>query len=145
MSSYEASLRAAVFADHLCKQPNIQPTWTNFELIHAIFACYEERKPGATVYQCGRGTGVTRTLKEWVLWMDQPVTVVTSHPFPWQKLKGPRVAISGWDNPIVGLYARFTLLDSPFDGVRCTARAYDFTRWLQQYPHPAFYVDQRVY
>jgi len=147
MSSYEASLRAAVFIDHLSKRPGIQPARTNVKMIHALFTCHVDRKPGVTYYRCGIAACVTRTLKEWVLWTDQPVTVITSHPLAWRELKSHRVSISQWDNPLAGLYARFTLLDSPFEDFehRRSARAYDFEHWLRSFPHPAFYADQRVY
>lgn len=147
MSSYEASMQAAVFADHLSKRPNIWSSLTNLDMIHALFECYEERKPGVTIHRCGRGTCVTRTLKEWVMWIDQPIHVITSHPFPWRELRGPRLSLSSWNAPLVGLRPRFTILDSPFDDdvIGSSIITAKFKQWLREYPEPAFYADQRIY
>lgn len=139
--------QALTFVQHFERQPGILQSRTNDGLINALYESWRSRDPRypkVTVHECKRGSGVTRTLREWVQWIDQPVLVVTSQPQVWRDFG---IDATSWQFTLgVGQKPKFVLLDAPLppsslQSAYVTGR---FDAWLRKLRFPTFFADQRA-
>jgi hypothetical protein len=132
------------FIDHFHKQPGIDPSRTNYDLIDALFDCLQKQEPGVTSFKCGRGIGATQTLRGWAEWVRASVLVV-AQPFGWRHAN---IRVQSWTTSIRGLRIRpdIVLIDSAISKAssKSVVESARFEEWLGEIPYPAFLVDQRL-
>jgi hypothetical protein len=134
------------FVMHLETQPGHDAKYTNHRLIAALFECWEHRKQyvGVKLFECGRGCCATTTLIEFAKWINAPTLVISNN---WQYWKKTGIDARSWQASIRGMQPRpeLVLMDSPAncDVFRSVVMTAKFDHWLQTFPYPAFFADQR--
>jgi hypothetical protein len=140
---------AQEFLDHFHSLEAIDPAQTNLELVELLYAFYSDSCWGRVERNYARNSGVTRTVVEFLKWVDVPTLYVVSqlgHAKLWRR---QGLQCIHWRQAFLGLSPRpnFIVFDNPLSVVeeRSVSTRARFKEVVFRLPHPCIVVSDDAF
>jgi hypothetical protein len=135
---------AQEFLDHFHSLEAIDPAQTNLELVEILYAIYSASCWGRVERSYARNSGVTRTIVEFVKWVDVPTLYVVSQPGQARLWRREGLQCINWRDSFMGLDPRpkFIVFDYPLSPVeeRSVVTCERFKQLVMRLPHPCLVI-----
>ncbi len=131
------------FLSHFHSLPGIDPALTNTELVERLLNCFSQRLFDWAPYP--RGTGVTRTVVEFLKWMPYPTIYVVRTSDEAKRWKRDGIPALGWRSSFSSLSPRPSLVVCDnvlsLQDKASPRRIARFCEYFERLPFPVLVID----